>query len=88
MAEAFLNHQAGDQFEAESAGLEPTEINPLVIEVMKEIGIDISMNRTDSVFDFFKQGRLYRLCDYRMRRSKRRTVPALCEPCNLFPLAI
>ncbi len=67
MAEAFLNRLAGDRFEAESAGLEPTEINPLVIEVMKEIGIDISMHQTKSVFGFYKEGRLYRyvipVCD-------------------------
>jgi arsenate reductase (thioredoxin) len=78
MAEAFLNHQGRDRFEAESAGLEPTEINPLVVEAMKEVGIDISVNRTDSVFEFFKQGRLYRyvitVCD-----------EASAERCPLFP---
>jgi len=77
MAEACLNHLGGDRFEAESAGLEPTKINPLVIEAMKEIGIDISMNRTDRVFDVFKQGRLYRyvitVCD-----------EASAERCPLF----
>jgi arsenate reductase (thioredoxin) len=77
MAEAFLSHLGGDRFEAESAGLEPTEINPLVIEAMKEIDIDISSNRTNSVFDFFKQGRLYRyvvtVCD-----------EASAERCPLF----
>ncbi len=40
MAEAFLNEICGDTFAAESAGLEPGTINPLVVEVMKEIGID------------------------------------------------
>jgi arsenate reductase (thioredoxin) len=59
MAEALLNHLAGARFEAESAGLEPTQLNPLAIEVMKEIGIDISMNRAKSVFDLYKQDRLY-----------------------------
>ncbi len=39
MAEAFLNHIGKDRFEAESAGLEPTEINPLVIEAMREVSI-------------------------------------------------
>jgi arsenate reductase len=67
MAEAFLNHLGGDRFEVESAGLEPTEINPLVIEVMREIGIDISMNQTKRVFDLYKQNRLYKyvvpVCD-------------------------
>ena len=36
MAEAFLNYLAGDRFVAESAGLEPGILNPVVIEVMQE----------------------------------------------------
>ncbi|MCX8093250.1 MAG: arsenate reductase ArsC, partial [Candidatus Goldbacteria bacterium] len=59
MAEAYLNHLAGDRFIAESAGLEPGVLNPYVVEVMKEDGIDISKNSTKSVFDFYKQGKLY-----------------------------
>ena len=67
MAEAFLNDLAGDKIHAESAGLEPQPVNPLVVEVMAEIGHDLSRVKSDSVFDFFKQGRLYdyviTLCD-------------------------
>jgi arsenate reductase len=59
MAESFLNGLSGDLFEAESAGLEPRVINPIVIEVMKESGYDISHNSSDSVFEFFKESRLY-----------------------------
>ena len=59
MAEAFLKQMAGDKFEVESAGLEPGKLNPIVVEVMKEIGIDISNNATKSVFDFIKQGKQY-----------------------------
>jgi len=59
MAEAFLNLLAGDRFEAESAGLEPGILNPLAVEAMKEIGIDISGNKTKSIFDFIKQGKLF-----------------------------
>jgi arsenate reductase len=59
MAEAFLNLLAGDRFEAESAGLEPGTLNPLGVEVMKEIGIDISGNRTKGVFEFIKAGKLF-----------------------------
>jgi arsenate reductase len=77
MAEAFLNHLAGDRFEAESAGLEPAALNPLAVEAMREIGIDISVNRADSVFDFYKQNRLYKY------------VIAVCdeaaERCPVFP---
>jgi len=59
MAEAFLKNLAGDRFEVESAGLEPGKLNPWAVEVMKEIGIDISQNKTKSVFDFYKQGKRY-----------------------------
>ena len=59
MAEAFLKEYGGDCFEVESAGLEPGTLNPVVVEVMKEVSIDISQNRTKSVFDFYKQGKQY-----------------------------
>ena len=59
MAEAFLKQMAGDRFEVESAGLEPGRLNPLVVEVMREVGIDISQNQTKSVYDFYKQGKEY-----------------------------
>jgi arsenate reductase (thioredoxin) len=59
MAEAFLKKYGSGRFEVESAGLEPGVLNPLVVEVMKEVGIDISKNKTKSAFEFYKQGRLY-----------------------------
>jgi arsenate reductase len=59
MAEAWLNHLCGDLFEAESAGLEPGTLNPLAIEVMKELGVDISHKKTRSVFDLVKAGSLF-----------------------------
>lgn len=78
MAEAFLNALAGDSFEAHSAGLEPGVLNPLAVEVMKEIGIDISQNKTKSVFDLFKKGELFSyvvtVCD-----------AASAETCPIFP---
>lgn len=78
MAEAFLNTLAGDTFFAESAGLEAGTINPYVVKVMNELGIDISDKKTDSVFEFFKQGRLYTyviaVCD-----------AASAEKCPIFP---
>jgi arsenate reductase len=78
MAEAFLNQLAGDIFKAESAGLEPGILNPLVVEVMQEIGIDISGNQTRSAFDLFKQGLTFNfvitVCD-----------AANAERCPIFP---
>ncbi|MEZ7195771.1 arsenate reductase ArsC [Pseudodesulfovibrio karagichevae] len=59
MAEAYLNAFGGGEFVAESAGFEPTEINPLVVEAMKEEGIDLSGHRTQSAFDLYKEGRMF-----------------------------
>jgi arsenate reductase len=59
MAEAFLNDICGDHFEAHSAGLEPGTLNPMAVEAMREIGIDISRKGTQSVFDVFKSGELF-----------------------------
>jgi arsenate reductase len=42
LAEGYLRHVAADQFTAMSAGIEPKGLNPLAVEVMREIGIDIS----------------------------------------------
>lgn len=59
MAEEYLRKLASDRFEVESAGLEPGTINPLVVEVLKEEGIDITGKKTNSVFEFYKEGRRY-----------------------------
>lgn len=59
MAEAFLKELGGDRFEVMSAGIEPGTLNPYVVEVMKEIGIDISGNKVNDVFDFFKKGIIF-----------------------------
>ncbi len=49
MAEAFLRKYAGDAFEAHSAGLEPKGVNPLTVQVMAEMGIDISDQRSKGI---------------------------------------
>jgi arsenate reductase len=59
MAEAYLRKFGKKKFVAESAGLEPGTINPLVVEVMREEGIDLSGQQTNSVYDFYEQGRSY-----------------------------
>jgi arsenate reductase len=59
MAEAFLNQACGYVFEAHSAGLEPGRLNPIVVEAMQEIGIDISGNQTKGVFDYIKAGTIF-----------------------------
>jgi len=78
MAEAFLNEICGVQFEAHSAGLEPGKLNPLAVEAMREIGIDISQNQTQPVFDVFKSAELFSyvitVCD-----------ETSAERCPIFP---
>jgi arsenate reductase len=52
MAEGLLRHDAGNDFEVVSAGVEPSRVRPEAIEVMREIGIDISNHRSKSVDEF------------------------------------
>jgi arsenate reductase len=59
IAAALMNKICGEFFEAESAGLEPGTLNPLVVQVLSEIGIDISGNKTQRVFDVWKSGKMF-----------------------------
>ena len=52
MAEALLNTLNGDKYEAYSAGIMATRINPYVVKAMAEIGIGISKNRSKSIEEF------------------------------------
>ena len=54
-----MNKLAGDRFEAHSAGLEAGQLNQLVVEAMREVGIDISKNKTKKVVDMYKRGELF-----------------------------
>src|ERR1041384_7386349 len=78
MAEAFLKQTCPDEFEAHSAGLEPGTLNPIVVEAMREIGIDISGNQTKAVFDMVRSGQSFAyvitVCD-----------EASAERCPIFP---
>jgi len=78
MAEAFLNKYGNGQYAAESAGLEPGKMNPNVVKVMQEAGIDLSQKGTQGVFDLFRKGTHYNavitVCD-----------GASAEQCPLFP---
>ncbi len=59
MAEELLRKLAGDRFEVESAGIEPGKLNPIVVEILKEEGIDITDKRPQSVRNLIKQNRQY-----------------------------
>ncbi|HEX6655828.1 MAG TPA: arsenate reductase ArsC [Candidatus Limnocylindria bacterium] len=55
MAEGFLRARGGTAFEAFSAGSEATSVRPEAIEVMAEIGIDISGQESKRLDRFFGQ---------------------------------
>lgn len=55
MAEGLLRQMAGDRFEVESAGVAPSAVRNEAIEVMRDIGIDISGHRSKSVDEFTDQ---------------------------------
>ena len=77
MAEGFLRHLADDRFGVLSAGAYPTKLNPDAVEVMKEIGIDISGQYAKDVAQFLGQTFQYliRVCTAR-------------EKCPVLPGAI
>jgi len=52
MAEGIVNHDLGDRFQAFSAGTEATSVNKRAIEVMREIGIDLSGHRSKIMDEF------------------------------------
>jgi arsenate reductase len=55
MAEGFLRKLAGDSIEVVSAGIEPGEVNPLAVEVMNDVGIDISTQKPKNVAESLKE---------------------------------
>ena len=59
MAEVWLNYTCGDFFEAQNAGLEPGTLNPLAVEAMREVDVDISQKTTQRIFDVFKSSQLF-----------------------------
>jgi arsenate reductase len=52
MAEGLMNYLHHDRYEARSAGTKPTRVNSLAIQVMKEIDIDISHQRSKRLSEF------------------------------------
>jgi arsenate reductase len=78
MAEAFVNALCPARFHAESAGIDPGKLNPIVVAAMHEVGIDISLHDTKSVHDMVTRGNPYdyviTVCD-----------AANAEECPIFP---
>jgi arsenate reductase len=65
MAEGFLRHHAADRFEAYSGGAEARKLNPTAVDVMREVGIDISGHHSKDVAEFLGQSFhfIIRVCD-------------------------
>ncbi len=81
MAEELLRKLGGDRFEVESAGIEPGKLNPIVVEALKEDGIDITGKPTKAVADLHQKNIAYdyviTVCD-----------EASAERCPVFPGAV
>lgn len=80
MAEEYLRRIGGELFEVESAGLEPTSVNPLVITAMKEDGFDLSKKSTQAAWNLFREGKFYNyvitVCD----RIQEKECPIFPKP--------
>jgi arsenate reductase len=75
MAEGLLRHFGGQGWEVHSAGTKPGSVNPVAIEAMREIGIDISSQRSKSVTEFENEqfATVVTVCD------------SAAEHCPIFP---
>lgn len=78
VAEEYLNRIGGDRFEAESAGYSPEGMHPLIEQVMKEDGFDLSGKKTQSAWDLFKEGKMFNYIITVCNRAHE-------EECPLFP---
>ena len=52
MAEGLFRQIYGDKFDVYSAGFDPKKLNPLTVEVMAEIGINVSENSSTNIIDY------------------------------------
>ena len=81
MAEAFLNNSSKN-ISAMSAGLEPGELNLLVIKSMQNIGIDISKNKTKSVDRILKKKIKFDFIIFVCAESQAESSPAIPYECR------
>ncbi|MBZ5539581.1 MAG: arsenate reductase ArsC [Acidobacteriia bacterium] len=75
MAEGLLRHLGGSAVEVHSAGTRPAGLNPLAVQAMREIAVDISAQRSKSVAEFDGQrfDTVITVCD------------SAAEQCPIFP---
>jgi arsenate reductase (thioredoxin) len=78
MAEGLLRHLGGDRFEVFSAGTEATRVRPLAIQVMAELGIDISGQHSKTLDRYLNEpfDEVITVCD------------TAAEVCPVFPGAV
>ena len=55
MAQGLFRHLSNGTYDAYSAGVSPTTVNPLAIRAMREIGIDISYHTSDSIDQYLNR---------------------------------
>ena len=56
MAEGWVNHLLGDQWEARSAGTAPAaRVHPMAVRAMAEVGVDLSPGRPEHVDAYIEQ---------------------------------
>lgn len=78
IAEELLRKYGGEYFEVESAGIKPGTLNPYVVMVLKEEGIDITGKKTQSAFEYQRNGKQY---DYVITVCDETSA----EQCPVFP---
>jgi arsenate reductase len=78
MAEGLLRHFGGERFEAFSAGTEATQVRPLAIRAMAELGIDISRQESKTLDRYLGEpfDEVITVCD------------RAAEACPVFPGAL
>jgi arsenate reductase len=75
MAEGLLRHLGGDRFEAHSAGIMESHLRPETLEVMREVGIDVSRQ-------YSKRADVYEGQDFDVVVT---TCDEAKEACPMFP---
>ncbi len=75
MAEGFARQFAGDSLVAANAGIESPDSNPLVTEVMKEVGVDISGQKPKDAAQSLKEHFGYAVTLYDSARERSPVFP-------------
>ena len=91
IAEGLMKDMYGDHFEVASAGINPSSVHPLAVEVMRRVGIDISGQSSKSVRDFLAKDFDYviTVCDNAKQACHNFTGRAKCiswiipDPCAI-----